>query len=591
MEPLKDQCAWSEFELASLKSLDIAALPALAVRLREALKRSLKRTGGHYGSPLGVVELAVSLHASFDSPRDALIWDTGHQCYAHKVITGRGNELSSLRRWGGLSGFPNPAESHHDQILVGHASTSIASAYGLSLARRKDVWTVAIIGDAALAGGPALEALMVIGSIPRNIVVVVNDNGRSIDKNVSSIQGESAIRALALAAGVSYVGPVDGHDAVALCAAFNGVRQRACKALVHVKTIKGFDNIDLQHAATSLHMWAVKRDEFVPQKYASIQALVCEYLCAHARKTNSLRFISAAMAKSAGFGAFADQHPEQFIDVGIAEATAVTAAVGMASGGLTPVVHIYSTFLQRAYDQILHDLSLQQANVKLIVDRCGLSGEDGPTHHGIHDLSILREIKSVSIWSISTATPVDVIATVVERFLRSNAPSALKVCKSVGYTPFSSDGRHNELEFIVHREGADLAFVTYGRLTSEVIRAAELVLEAEPHLRICVVELLRLNPITWNSLSESIAANTPVLIVEEHVYHGSVSEDMRISGWLDARTSKSMVIFDPEIPHGPVSKQMDAVGFSARCIADVAQRLLGNLCGNREDNHLQIYLN
>ena len=407
---------------ADLRCLDADQLRALSAEIRATLIEAVAVNGGHLGSNLGAVELTLALHRVFDSPRDALVWDTGHQAYVHKLVTGRRDAFSRLRRAGGLSGYPSRAESEHDLVENSHASTSLSYAFGLAVARdaaRDGTHVVAVIGDGALTGGLAYEALNNFGHSGRRAVIVLNDNGRCYAPTVSRLTAAADdpgdIVAFFSALGIEYRGPVDGHDIVALEEAFRAAASHRGPVVVHVLTRKGegyapaetddekrlhdvgaFDpNTGLAHAGVS----------------SSFTDAFTRSLIEIAERRPEIVAITAGMPGSTGLLPFAARFPDRFFDVGIAEQHAVTAAAGMAMRGLRPVVAVYSTFLSRAWDQLVYDVGLHGVPVVLCIDRAGITGDDGPSHHGLYDLALLTKVPGLTMFAPSSYEEVGVMLT------------------------------------------------------------------------------------------------------------------------------------------------------------------------------------
>ena len=418
---------------ARLRVMDRPALDRLAAEIRRFLVASVSRTGGHLGSNLGAVELSIALHRVFDSPSDPIVWDTGHQAYVHKVLTGRAEGFARLRKAGGLSGYPNRAESAHDLVENSHASTALGYADGLARARdargeRHHV--VAVVGDGALTGGLAYEGLNNIGVTRRRVVVVLNDNGRSYAPTVSPLTtaaaaaststgspapGSPAPSAFFEALGFSYIGPVDGHDLDALEAALGDAAAAHGPVVVHVHTVKGRDYAPAEHDAEKrLHdvspFDAATGLPRVPK--GSVPTYTDAFGTALVREAASrpeLVAVTAAMTGPTGLIPFAARYGDRLVDVGIAEQHAVTAAAGMAMGGLRPVVAVYSTFLNRAWDQVLYDVGLHHLPVVFCLDRAGVTGDDGPSHHGIFDLALLTKVPGMTVLAPSSYEEVEVM--------------------------------------------------------------------------------------------------------------------------------------------------------------------------------------
>jgi 1-deoxy-D-xylulose-5-phosphate synthase len=390
-----------------LKLVPEKDLPQVAAELRAYLIESVASVGGHFGAGLGVVELTVALHYLFDTPRDRLVWDVGHQGYPHKILTGRRDRITTIKKKDGLAPFPKREESEYDSFGVGHASTSISAALGMAIAsqRRDDARkVVAVIGDGAITGGMAYEALNHAGGIAPDLLVVLNDNGMSISENVGGLDRTLArLRAGAAGPdaaaffeqlGFAYSGPVDGHDLPELLAALRAVRDRRGPQLLHVVTTKGKGYAPAEHAQIEYHAvgrfdpaQGVARTRTSAPSYSEVFG---DWLCDMAAADARLVAITPAMREGSGMVRFSQEYPDRCFDVAIAEQHAVTLAAGLACEGMKPVVAIYSTFLQRGWDQLIHDVALQNLDVTFAIDRAGVVGPDGPTHAGSFDLTYLR---------------------------------------------------------------------------------------------------------------------------------------------------------------------------------------------------------
>ncbi len=439
---------------ADLRRLPIDKLPQVAEELRTFMLEHVSQSGGHLASSLGAVELAVALHYAFDTPADKLVWDVGHQAYAHKILTGRRDQFKNLRQFGGISGFPRISESEYDAVSVGHASTSISAALGLAIGRdlkKENHAVVAVIGDGSLSGGLSFEGLNNLGTLSTNMIVVVNDNKMSISKNVGAmsryltrvltdkrynkIKDEvweltgrldkfgNRIRTLIHSIdetvkhfvipgklfedmGLRYFGPVDGHNISQLVEVLRFVKDHPTgPVLVHAITTKGKGYSYAENNATKYHgisKFSLDTGECSPATRPSYSELFGKTLVEIGRRRSDVVAITAAMPDGTGLSAFRDAYPDRFFDVGIAEEHAVTFAAGLALKGLKPVVALYSTFLQRSFDQIVHDVALDNLNITFCVDRAGLVGEDGPTHHGVLDLSFVRAVPGVLVMAAAS---------------------------------------------------------------------------------------------------------------------------------------------------------------------------------------------
>ena len=404
-----------------IKALNDSQTQLLCTELREFLLKNVSKTGGHLASNLGAVELTVAIHRVFDTSRDRLVFDVGHQCYTHKILTGRREQFSSLRQYGGLSGFPKPRESGHDAFIAGHASNSVSVALGMARARtlqHQDYSVLALIGDGALSGGLAYEGLNNAGASGEPLIVILNDNGMSIDGNVGAVSEvgravydfnhhlKTNVKKALLPnstmfedMGFTYLGPVNGHDVGQLTNTLKWAKDLNCPVLVHVHTKKGKGYPPAEREPERYHgVGKFDPRMGVPREHKrDFSAVFGDELCKLAKNDETICAITAAMRDGTGLHDFSEQYPERFFDVGIAEGHAVAMAAGMAKQGLTPVVAIYSSFLQRAYDQLIHDTALSDLHVVFAVDRAGMVGADGETHHGIFDATFLSEIPNMTV--------------------------------------------------------------------------------------------------------------------------------------------------------------------------------------------------
>lgn len=471
---------------ADIKTLSLAELNELAEEIRVFLIENVSKTGGHLAPNLGVVELTLAMHYVFDSPHDKFIWDVGHQSYVHKIVTGRKDKFDTLRQYQGICGFPNRKESEHDAFGTGHASTSISAALGMVVARdllKQDYNILAVIGDGALTGGMALEALNNAGDINKKFIVILNDNEMSIAKNVGAMSEylvrmrsepkyarikrdvEEIIKSIPSIGpkvlqtaervknslkyllvpgmlfedlGFTYIGPIDGHNTEALIAMLDESKKINSPVLLHVLTHKGkgYDhaeqNPDKFHGISPFEVATGCKISANPNGLKTYTEVFSDTVIELADKDARVVTITAAMPDGTGLSKFAKKYPDRFFDVGIAEQHATTLAAGMAAAGLKPVLALYSTFAQRAYDQIIHDICLQKLPVILALDRAGLVGDDGATHHGVFDLSYLSHIPNLTIMAPKDegelrdmfATALSLDSPVAIRYPRGNAPGA-----------------------------------------------------------------------------------------------------------------------------------------------------------------------
>ena len=554
-----------------LRRIPEEALPDLAEELRAFLLSSVSQTGGHLASGLGALELTLALHYVLDTPRDLLVWDVGHQCYPHKVITGRRERFATLRTYGGVSGFLKREESEYDAFNAGHASTSISAALGMAVARDlkgEDYRVVAIIGDGGLTGGMAMEGLNQAGYLGRKLMIILNDNEMSISPNVGAWQGylnriihgqayrrlkddvekflrliprvgegmlklakqaEQMAKQLVVPGllfeelGFKYVGPINGHSMPQLLATLREYRDHPHPVLLHVATRKGkgYEPAEADpvfwHGATpfSVATGEVAKKKPGPPSYTKVFAQTLTQL---ATADPRIVAITAAMSEGTGLDVFAKAIPERFFDVGICEQHAVTFAAGLATRGLLPVVAIYSTFLQRAYDQIFHDVCLMHLPVVFALDRGGLVGADGPTHHGVFDLAYLRIFPEMILMAPKDE---DELRHMLATALAAGRPVALRFPRGNGYG-VAMDAPPRALpvgKAEVLRQGRDGLVWAIGTMASEALRAAErLAAESGPDLT--VVNARFVKPLDAELLAAQIRPGARLMTVEEGALAG-----------------------------------------------------------------------
>lgn len=544
-----------------LRRLEREQLPVLATQLREFLVESVSKTGGHLSSNLGTVELTIALHYIFNTPEDSLVWDVGHQTYAHKILTGRRDGMAKLRMAGGLAGFPRRDESIYDAFGVGHSSTSISAAFGMAVAaklQKSSRRSVAIIGDGALTGGMAFEALNSAGAMDANLLVILNDNDMSISPPVGALsnylaklmsgqfyskvrrKGSNALKGmpqmyeLAKRAeehvkgmvipgtlfeefGFNYIGPVDGHDLDVLLDTLHNVRELKGPQFLHVVTQKGKGYSLAEEDCLLYHgVSRFDREEGIVTKSSSNSPTYTDvfgqWLCDMAAQDERLVGITPAMCEGSGLSRFSQEYPDRYFDVGIAEQHALTFAAGLACDKFKPVVAIYSTFLQRAYDQLIHDIAIQNLPVLLAIDRAGLVGADGATHAGNYDLSFLRCIPNMTIM----------------------APSDENECRQMLYTAYQLDtptavryprGRGPNVELQVamvalpvgkaelRRQGSKIAILAFGSMLMPALSVGD-VLDAT------VVNMRFVKPLDESLLREIAATHSLLVTIEENVVAG-----------------------------------------------------------------------
>ena len=544
---------------ADVRALPAGQLPQLCQELREFLVQSVSETGGHLASNLGTVELTVAIHRVFDTERDRLVFDVGHQCYIHKMLTGRWERFSTLRQLDGLSGFPKPRESVHDAFIAGHASNSVSVALGMARARtlrKEDYSVLALIGDGALTGGLAYEGLNNAGASGEPLIVILNDNGMSINPNVGAIPSHLArLRSkpvyyhfkkwyrslfgsrpmgnplyrfnhrvktslkktlwpgstLFEDMGFTYLGPIDGHDLPRLCDVLGWARELNRPAVVHVNTVKGKGvpfaerNPDMYHGVGPFDPAAGLLKKTGEESFSSVFGRA---MTDFAREDGRVCAVTAAMADGTGLSGFAKTFPNRFFDVGIAEGHGVSMAAGMAAQGLLPVFAVYSTFLQRSYDMLIHDVALEGLHVVLGVDRAGLVGADGETHHGCFDALFLSELPGFTVLCPSNFSE---LRQMLRRALFTlDGPAAVRYPRG-GEGAFRDDTSDRPLVRL--RAGGDVTLLSYGILINEVLAAAEL-LEREG----IQAEVWKLNQIAPLDQVAGCFEKTDILLVLEDCF-------------------------------------------------------------------------
>lgn len=560
---------------ADVKKLSDEQLKQLAAEIRQLLIKVISHTGGHLAPNLGVVELTLALHKVFTTPQDKLVFDVGHQAYIHKIITGRREQFPTLRQYGGLSGFPKRSESEHDAFGTGHSSTSISAALGMAVARDlqgEDYNVVAIIGDGSMTGGMAFEALNNAGTLHKKMVVVLNDNEMSISKNVGAMSdylyhlrtGETynkikndiegwlknmefgtdvlkAIRRLKGSVkylmvptsifeelGFTYLGPVDGHDIHGLIEVLQAAKKIDGPVMVHVLTKKGKGYKPAEESPNKFHgtgpfeIATGKKitNPAAPISYTEVFGKTITELADSDKKVVGL---TAAMPDGTGLNIFAQAHPDRFFDVGIAEQHAVTAAAGMAAAGMKPVTAIYSTFMQRAYDSILHDICMQKLHVTMCLDRAGLVGDDGYTHHGVFDYAYLRSIPNMTIMAPKDENE---LRHMLKTALSFNGPISVRYPRGSGVGVDITEPMH-ELPIgkaEVLREGAELCFWAIGSMVQSAVQAADKL--KEQGIDAGVVNMRFAKPLDKELLIEHAKRYGKIVTLEEGVLAGGVGSEV-----------------------------------------------------------------
>ncbi|HGO8394242.1 TPA: 1-deoxy-D-xylulose-5-phosphate synthase [Neisseria meningitidis] len=607
-----------------LRRLDKKQLPRLAGELRTFLLESVGQTGGHFASNLGAVELTIALHYVYDTPEDKLVWDVGHQSYPHKILTGRKNQMHTMRQYGGLAGFPKRSESEYDAFGVGHSSTSIGAALGMAAADKllgSDRRSVAIIGDGAMTAGQAFEALNCAGDMDVDLLVVLNDNEMSISPNVGALpkylasnvvrdmhgllstvkaqtgkvldkipgamelaqkvehkiktlaeEAEHAKQSLSLFEnfGFRYTGPVDGHNVENLVDVLKDLRSRKGPQLLHVITKKGngyklAENDPVKyHAVANLPKESAAQmpseKEPKPAAKPTYTQVFGKWLCDRAAADERLIAITPAMREGSGLVEFEQRFPDRYFDVGIAEQHAVTFAGGLVCEGMKPVVAIYSTFLQRAYDQLVHDIALQNLPVLFAVDRAGIVGADGPTHAGLYDLSFLRCIPNMIVAAPSDENECRLLLSTC---YQADAPAAVRYPRGTGTGAPVSDGMETvEIgKGIIRREGGKTAFIAFGSMVAPALAVAE-------KLNATVADMRFVKPIDEELIVRLARSHDRIVTLEENAEQGgaggAVLEVLAKHGI--CKPVLLLGVADTVTGHGDPKKLLDDLGLSAEAV-------------------------
>lgn len=614
-----------------LGELSLPELEQLAAELRTYIIQTVAQTGGHLAPSLGTVELTLALYSVFKLPRDKVIWDVGHQAYVHKILTGRREAFTALRRYGGITGFPCRTESPYDAFGVGHASTSISAALGMAIARDLDdrgEHVIAVIGDGAMTGGEAFEALNHAGQLGKRLIVILNDNGMSIDTNVGAMSeylsrlrvmpqynkakkdlegffrsiphiGDTVLKTaeyikdgvksvlvpggIFAEMGFTYVGPLDGHNLRLLREVFSEIRMMDGPVLVHVHTKKGRGYLPAEIEPDKFHgvgtfdviSGQVKKAEGAPPTYTEVFGQTLVKLAA---ENPNITAITAAMPGGTGLKVFAEKFPNRYFDVGIAEEHAVTLAAGMAAAGKRPVAAIYSTFAQRAYDQLLHDVCLQNLPVTLCLDRAGLVGDDGPTHHGVFDLSYLRMMPNMTVMAPKDENE---LRRMLITALSLDGPAALRYPRGTAAgVPLTDDVQPLPLgKGEILREGGDVCFLAVGSMTANALQAAELL--AADGIAAEVVNMRFVKPLDRELLLEAAGHVKLLVTVEENVLAGGFGSAV-LECLADAGRTVPLLrlgIPDRFVPQGDRSLLWEECGLLPYQMADRVRERLGRTHG------------
>ncbi|MFP3874629.1 MAG: 1-deoxy-D-xylulose-5-phosphate synthase [Thiohalophilus sp.] len=595
---------------ADLREFEQTELLPLADELRRFLIESVSRTGGHLAASLGTIELTLALHYVYDTPEDRLVWDVGHQSYPHKILTGRRERMPGLRQKDGISGFPRREESEYDTFGVGHSSTSVSAALGMALAarqQRSDRRAVAVIGDGALTAGMAFEALNHAGDMDANLLVILNDNDMSISPNVGGLSNHLArilsgrlyssmregskkvlsvmpsVWELARRAeehmkgmmipgtlfeelGFNYIGPVDGHDLNTLIKTLRNLRQLKGPQFLHIVTKKGKgyapaeDNPCTYHGVRPFDIDSGKPHAGSPAGGPTYTEVFGQWLCDMAAADERLVGITPAMREGSGLVAFAEQYPDRYFDVGIAEQHAVTLAGGMAADGMKPVVAIYSTFLQRAYDQLIHDIAIQNLPVLFAIDRAGIVGPDGATHAGSFDLSYLRAIPNLTIMAPADENE---CRQMLNTGFQLNGPTAVRYPRGSGMgvpvqpTLEGLEPGRGELR----RQGKRVAILSFGALLGNALAAAEA-------LDATVANMRFIKPLDTDLLQQLAADHDLLVTLEDNAVNGGAGS--AVSQWLSEQPHSVPVLHlglpDEFLEHGSREQLLATAGLDTEGI-------------------------
>lgn len=613
-------------EPSILKNFNFNTLLKLADELREVIIKTVHKNGGHLASNLGTVELSIALHYVFDSPVDKIIWDVGHQAYSHKLLTGRYEKFDTLRQYNGISGFPNPKESEHDLFIAGHSSTSIALASGLAQARDlkgEKNKVIAVIGDGALTSGLAYEAINNVGHRKNDLIIILNDNDMSISKNVGMISDylskimttpiyhrlrgdmenifkkfapkfgnkaseimnrlEESIKILLLPQvvfedlGLKYFGIVDGHNLKEMIKILNKVKKMDYPVLLHVKTVKGKGYKKAEEKPTEYHGLAPQLIEKNGVENASesltFTQVFGDEIVKIASENDNVIAITGAMTDGTGLTEFSNKFPNRFFDVGIAEEYAVTFAAGLAKEGFKPYVAIYSTFLQRAYDQIIHDMTLQNLPIILAVDRAGLVGEDGPTHHGTFDLSYLSHIPNIVIMIPKDEFELRQMLRLAGKIDQSAAiryPRRKTVKLLDKLTPVEL----GEPEIIIDENENKVLLIAVGSMVNESIKANELL--KSKNINCNIVNLRFIKPLNFKKIISLVQKAEFIFTIEENSIIGGAGAYLNILFLNNNILGKKIInigVPDEFIPAGSISILLEKLKLDAKGIAERIERV------------------
>jgi len=610
-----------------LRQLSVDDLAQLADELRERIIDVVSRRGGHLASNLGVAELTIALHYVFDFSRDHLLWDVGHQCYAHKILSGRGSQFDNLRQAGGLSGFPSPSESPYDPFATGHAGTAISTAAGLAWADKaanRNVKSVAVVGDASIVNGLSMEGVNNAAMLRRQFLIVLNDNSMAIDRTSGAMaqaldrirmthtysqlkqstehllshlpmgqEISEALRNIASglrttlhggqifeALGITYFGPIDGHDIGELIRVLRRLAAFDQPAILHVHTEKGrgaqyaVEDPCRFHSPSAYSLDANGDAVFAKRTNATWTEVFSGALLEAADADGRVVAITAAMPDGTGLTAFRDKYPSRYIDVGISESHAVAMAAGLAKAGLRPVVAVYSTFMQRAIDQAFQELALQKLPVVLCLDRAGLVGSDGAVHHGFADIAYLRPLPGITLMAPADAAE---MRASLKRALSLEGPAAIRYPRDEvpadlpGPCPPFEQARARVL-----RTGKAATLLCYGAMCEPAMAAAK-ALQHDDGLDVAVVNARFAKPLDEEEIARRIASGRPMVVCEDHAAVGGLGSavlELAASRGLSAANVRLLGIGDEFVPHASRAQQLSQVGLDAASIAATVRELL-----------------
>lgn len=600
-------------EFPSLHKISDRQAEELCQELRDRVIDVVSQTGGHLASNLGAVELTVALHRVYDTGRDRLVFDVGHQCYIHKMLTGRNGRMETLRTFGGIAGFPKPSESKHDACIAGHASTAVSTALGMAVARTRmgdDYKVVALLGDGSLTGGLAYEGLSMAGQSGEPLVIILNDNGMSIDASMGGVaqhlakqrlktpylQGKEIYRKIMHATppgrglyrgihrvkeavkatllpcsmfenmGFQYMGPVDGHDVKALTRQLSYASRVNGPVLLHVKTVKGKGYGPAEKNPDAYHGTGPFRKEDgaprYPSKEESFSGRFGKELCALAREDKRICALTAAMTSGTGLSGFSEEFPDRFFDVGIAEEHAVSMTAGMAKQGLIPVFAVYSTFFQRSYDMLIHDIAIDKLHAVFCVDRAGLVGDDGETHHGLFDLGFLKTVPGITVLCPAS---LDELSSMLKRAVHKiSGPVAVRYPRG-GENHYSED--HSQAPACVLRQGSDITLVTFGSLTGSILLVAERL--AQDGISAEVVKLNQIVPLPTEIVLTSLKKTGRLLLAQECVSMGGPGETVMAAAAAEGIVLNGAALCscgEDFVPHGTIPQLRSLCGLDVESL-------------------------